>query len=517
MPQWLAIEWDDEELRAAAARAGKRGLHLEDAFCVPLREAVPSPEEEGLRQRPPEEDIGRKLAAALAARGVSRPKTFVALSRSRIELRQLSLPPIADEELPDLVRFQSLREFPHIDEEWRVDYIPLAVSADQSRSVLAAALPPAGSQEIQAVCGAAQLSVSRQVLRPCAAASLALRRVPWETDETRLIVNLVGQEVDLVIAIRESLVFVRTARTAGHPLSDPDAAELFVGEIRRTMVAAQNQLGGSRANRIVFCGADSGHQKLAAMLGERLGLPVACFDPFTDLSITGELAHHRPNDAGRFAALVGVLVDEADRRLPAIDFLHPNRRPEPPSRKNQYLLAATAVLLVLLWGMVFAWTAARGVDDKIQALQAKRQELDRKLKAADKTRKLADALSAWQAGDVPWLEELKRLNEKAPPAQEVMLNKLTLTAGEKGGQITLEGLASGTEAVQKLEQSLEDASHRLVSKGKAEDGSQPPYTIRFGSAVVIRPPDTARPTTQRATVRRSASPAARGNTGRIGP
>lgn len=510
MPQWLAVEWDDEELRAVVAHAGRRGLTLEDAFCVPLGEAVPASEEEGARQRPSAEEIGRKLAAALAARGVSHPRAFVALSRSRIELRQLSLPPVADEELPDLVRFQALREFPQIDEDWRIDYIPVEAGTEPTRSVLAAALPPAGRAEIEAVCGTAGLSVARQVLRPCAAASLALRRVPGEPDEIRLIVNLVGEEADLAVVVREALVFVRTARVFGDPLRDPDAAELFVGEIRRTMVAAQNQLGGGRANRIVLCGADAAHQALGAMLGERLSLPLACFDPFDDAALSGELAKLRPDDTGRFASLVGVLADEADKRSPAIDFLHPKRRPEPPSRKNRYLLAGAAGLLLVLWGLIFAWMTVRGMDDKIRALQTKRQDLDRKLKEADKTRKLADALDAWRASDVLWLEELKRLNEKVPPAKEVMLNKLTLAAGERGGQITLEGFAAGAEAVQTLEQSLEDDAHRLISKGKAEDASQPPYTIRFGSVVVIRPPEAASGTPRAAAVRRTASPAARG-------
>ncbi len=513
MPQWLAVEWDDEELRAVVARAGRRGLALEDAFTVPLREAVPASAEDGSRQRPPAEEIGGKLAAALAARGVARPRTFVALSRSRIELRQLSLPPVADDELPDLVRFQAIREFPHIDEEWRIDYIPLETAADQTRAVLAAALPPAGSAEIEAVCGTAELSVARQVLRPCAAASSALRRVPGEPDEIRLIVNLVGEEVDLVIVVRDALVFVRTARVAGDPLRDPDAAELFVGEIRRTMVAAQNQLGGGRANRIVLCGADAAHETLGAMLGQRLSLPVACFDPFAEFTLRGELATHRPDDAGRFAALVGVLADEAEKRPPAVDFLHPKRRPQPPSRKNQYLLAGAAGLLLVLWGLIFAWLTLHGIDEKIQALQIKRQELDRKLKEAEKTRKLVDALNAWRASDVMWLDELKRLNEKVPSAKEVMLNKLTLAAGERGGQITLEGFAANAEAVQTLEQSLEDPNHQLLSKGKAEDASQPPYTLRFGSVVVIRPPEAASGTARAAAARRTASPAARGTVG----
>ena len=263
MPYWLAIEWNDEELRAVAAVRRRDRLVIEHAFAVTLAEALsPSDTGSGESRQRTAEDIGKQLAAALAARGIRRPTTFVAISRSLVELRQMSVPPVSDEELPDLVRFQALREFTNVNEEWIIDYVLLDNDPSQPRNALVAALAPQLLGDIKQTCQIAQIRPERILLRPCAAATLAHRCLPPEPDEIRLLVDLLGDEVDLSVVVGEKLVFMRTARVTGDPLSDADAAVVLMGEIRRTMMAAQNQLGGGRANHLVLCGCTPAHHPL---------------------------------------------------------------------------------------------------------------------------------------------------------------------------------------------------------------------------------------------------------------
>jgi len=509
MPYWLAIEWNNEELRAVAAVRRRDRLVIEHAFAVTLSGTVSvSDDGSGTTDQQTAENIGRQLAAALAARGIRRPTAFVAISRSLVELRQMSVPPVSDEELPDLVRFQALREFTHVNEEWTIDYLLLDQDPTQPRNALVAALAPALFEDIQETCRIAQIRPERILLRPCAAASLAHRCVPPKPDEIRLLVDLLGDEVDLSVVVGEKLVFMRTARMAGDPLEDPDALLVLVGEIRRTMMAAQNQLGGGRANHLVLCGQTPAHQSLGQALQERLDIETTCFDPFSYFDLGPELEGSLPDHPGRYAPLLGVLADELEKVAPAVDFLHPHRRPEPPSHRNRYLLLGAGVGLIILLAVMYGWLQVQDLDSQIERLRGRQTVLDRELKQATEVRKLADAVQSWTGGHVNWLEELKRLNEKVPPAQEVMLSKLTMAAGARGGEISLEGFADRSESIEKMEQTLDDQQHRVISKGKAEDDSQKPYKLRFGTTVVIVPPSSApasRPSTQRPSSRPAAS------------
>src|SRR5688572_17709621 len=100
MARLLALEWGLREARVVVARTQGGGIVVEHAFAVDF-----GPRDAG--QTVSDEAIADKLAKALAARGLGRIETLVAVGRASIELRQLTLPPSPLDELPDLVRFQA--------------------------------------------------------------------------------------------------------------------------------------------------------------------------------------------------------------------------------------------------------------------------------------------------------------------------------------------------------------------------------------------------------------------------
>ena len=103
MARLLALEWDVKEARVAVARPRSGGMVVEQAFVVPL------PQKDGAAAS--EAEVGAALGKALAERGLSRMEALVAVGRANIELRFLTTPPAPEDELPDLVRFQALRQF----------------------------------------------------------------------------------------------------------------------------------------------------------------------------------------------------------------------------------------------------------------------------------------------------------------------------------------------------------------------------------------------------------------------
>ena len=114
-----------------------------------------------------EVNVGERIAAAMAARRIGHCDTIVAVGRSGVELRLLSLPPAPDEELPELVRFQAVRQFSALGDDWPLDFFPIDQQRpDLPRSVLAAAISPELVAQIQQNCAAAELKLRRLVLRP---------------------------------------------------------------------------------------------------------------------------------------------------------------------------------------------------------------------------------------------------------------------------------------------------------------------------------------------------------------
>ena len=119
--------------------------------------------------------------------------------------------------------------------------------------------------------------VSRLVLRPFAAA--ALLKDQLDDGKCRMIVDLLRDEADLTVLIGPQVIFPRTVRLPA--INDADVlARTLLAEGRRTMIAAQNQLGGRRVEEVVIFGDGQHHSALKQLLEKELSLTVRLVDPF---------------------------------------------------------------------------------------------------------------------------------------------------------------------------------------------------------------------------------------------
>ncbi len=339
MPEFLALEWNSREIRVAVASGRGQRAVIEQAFVVPW-----SDDESAAESR--EQRIGQQIAAELDARGIARHPALVAVGRTSIELRQLQLPPAPDEDLPEMVRFQAAREFNELDENWLLDFVPIDQGPGAPRTVLATAIAPAVIRQIEGVCEAAGLKMQRLLLRPCEAASLLTRNRPGKPGQFRLLVDLLGDEADLTVVVGANAVFLRTTRLG----SDPPSLPALLAEIRLTMAAAQNQLAGNKVEGVLLSGRGATEAELAKSIEAELAMPAEPSDPFGGLELGPALRGAMPERPGRFAALLGMLLIEIRGAGHTIDFLHPRRRAEAPSRRRQWIMvAAAAALLPVGW------------------------------------------------------------------------------------------------------------------------------------------------------------------------
>src|SRR5262245_45420813 len=364
MSRLVAIEWDAKEARVMIGRKRASSVLVDHALEGPL-----PAREEGQTAEP---DVGSVLARALAEQGVARTDALVAVGRASIELKFLSTPPVPDEELPDVVRFQAVRQFTTLGDDWPLDFVPLAPNADGGMNVLAAAIAPDLLGQIRKDCSVAGITVTRLVLRPFAAA--ALLKDQLNDGQCRMIVDLLRDEADLTVLIGSQVIFPRTVRlptvAEGEVL-----ARALLAEGRRTMIAAQNQLGGRRVEEVIIFGDGQHHSTLKQLLEKELSLTVQLIDPFEHVEWADAKAK-KPEYPGTFAPLLGLMLDEATGIAPVIDFLHTRKKPAPPNQRRRYAVVAAALAAIVLLAFGVMQWQLWALDSQLDELRTKRFKQD---------------------------------------------------------------------------------------------------------------------------------------------
>jgi hypothetical protein len=478
MARMLAVDWDRHEARYVLGSTGRGKVTVHKVQSVSLVDVA----ERGGHPRP---DLRGSLAASLAEQKVGRVPALVGVERSSIELLHFTLPPAKDNELPELVSNQAMRESQLIGEQSVLDFMPIDQDPTARRSVIAAAIPPDELSRIQQTCTAAGLKPSRLLLRPFAAASLFVRTAS-PSEETYLLVNRITDEVDLTIVVDRKPVFFRTVRLP-EGAGEGQVAGRLLAEINRTLAAApQTHLGGETVERVYVFGRPDDHHELIEQIRDELLLPARVFDPFDALSVAEETV---PEDSGRFAPLLGMLLDEAAGSH-AIDFLHPRKGPEPVNRARIAIIAAAVLAAVLLGAAYDTWSTWSGINRKNRELASKLAELRETSKTVDKLEKLVGAVEQWRAHDVIWLDELRDLSLRLPSSRDVMVLRMSLVSSPSGGgAVDLEGLMRGPDILAKLETQVRDDYRHVRSKRIQERKVDTEYTWHFQTSLSLKPRD----------------------------
>jgi Tfp pilus assembly PilM family ATPase len=474
MSHLLAVDWDQHETRYVLASVSGEKLRVQALAAVPLVDVVEGGEA-------PHPDVGNSLRAALAEKKVGRPQALVGVDRSGIELLHLTLPPAQDAELPDMVANQVMRDAAQVNEHWVIDFLPLSESPHSSRPVVATAMSPDQFQRILSTCDVAGLKPSRLLFRPLATASL-VNRLASPPERVCLIVDRLTDEVDLIVVVEGKPVLLRTVRLP-NVVNEDKALQRLLAEINRTAaVAMQNETDGGPVERVYLLGSSDKRNRLGDRITNQLFLPVTVVDPFDGTEISEELW---PTSPGRFAPLVGMLLDEVHQGH-AVDFLHPRKRPEPPNYRRLVVGAAALVLTIILGVGYFIWSGLAALDGEIEQLAQRKSEQDKLLKEAVAQKRVVDAIGAWQAGDVNWLDELRDLSQRLPPSHDMIVLRMTMSPMRNaGGSVDMQCLVRDPSIVVRMEQGIRDQFHQVRSKDIRQRGEDKAYTWQFSSSMYV--------------------------------
>jgi len=409
----------------------------------------------------------------------------------------MDFPPVPVDELPDIVRFQAIRQFASAGDLALVDYLPTpgSVSSDgagRAVSAIVSASGPTKLDPVRRVVTDAGLTVGRIVLRPVAAAALyQLAVMPGVGDATRAttaVIDLVGDEAEIVLFRGREISFVRSVRL---PESIVPRVQSLAGELRRSLIACG---AGTGSCQVVLWGTSGRHRGELDALLDKLGDQVdpsqsKLVDPFSLVQVESGEFSEVGETVGRLAPLVGVLVADRGHGDRLIDFANPRRRPDPvnPLRKRALLMGAPLILALLVGWLT--WRQLANLDGQIQLLEKSNETLRQSVQAAQQSVARTDRIDTYLDGDVIWLEELERLAEKIPPAEQLILKQISAVSEPRrgGGRLTVSGVVTSPQVIEQMESSLRDETHRVIGDGASQMETSDAYGWQIRETIVIDP------------------------------
>ena len=509
---FLTITWDENQLLFLTARNQGKEIVFENAAYVSLK--LPSDKSGEFRavtaeslQKPIPENVSEAVLKFVQEHKLAKTDAVFVVSRSEVEVRPLSLPPIPNEELPDAIRFQAPKEFNRYDPNSPLDYFLLNEQTGNSdlsfhangvksgknnhdgaskRRVLASIIRPDLVREISALCEKANLNLKRVVLHPCEETFLLRQTPSFSTEKTYLLVEIDPTEVLLTIIFRGQPVFMRSPRLFGdraERMKITGLASQILSEIKRTLIAVQNEIQGITIHQIIMLGNSGDHQKLANDLSQALTVPVMQFDPWEGFKRGGKLKQSLPDSPELFAPLIGAML-LVGRNLPSdIDYINPKRRPPDNTKQQLFTTIALAVGLLLLLTVGFGYWRNHAAKKEFLQLSTRKAALQKEAEEMEQHQRLVNSIASWEANRFDWLAQLHWLSTTVPPPEDFMLTSLEIRVPSSGrGQFTIKGLARNAEvAAQVIDQTWDETHQPFRGSIDSRTSNNPgyPQTIDF--------------------------------------
>jgi hypothetical protein len=167
----------------------------------------------------------------------------------------------------------------------------------------------------------------------------------------------------------------------------------------------------------------------------------------------------------------------------AVDFLHPRRRAPPPNPRKKWIIAAASAAALLLAYLIYARIEHALLVNSVADLEKEFTEAEQSKKSAKETLASTADIAKWDDENAFWLDRIYDLEQGCPPAEDAVLERLTATSNKDGGQITLNGRASGPDGIVRLEKGAGLHGGKM-SANSSEDTTVPPYTLHFDATVL---------------------------------
>jgi len=465
----IALELEQDRILVAAARQTGRQLQIHSAFSI-LREAAA------------DSKLGELIKDQLSNRGLKANSAIVVVPRSSVEIRELSLPPAPDNELPEMVKFLARSEFASLNDNWLLDFVPSSKDENVPRKVLATGLSPERHKQIIGIAEHAGLKVKHIVLRPFE--SLGLMQSSLTEGRCSLIVDLDVEQVDMIVSFGSNVVATRTVRV---PTTGVDRVKNLFLEVKRTAASTTELLNGKEINEVVIIGDTPDDQPLQTIIDEKLNIPVRLVKPFELVKLPANFIV--PEEPARYSALLGSLLQQSSETKHTIDFLNPRKPIIRKDGRKKVIQYGSVAAVVLLLATLFGFWTLYNQKVEIAALQDRLTKAEEKNRGDDKRPGVEQItgevrkIDEWMLADVNWLEEIVLLTERMETPDDTITD--SFTGQLRGGKPEISIRGRLVERVQRsIVASLEERPYDVRPNKWAPEDDDPNYPLPFDFRLV---------------------------------
>jgi len=404
--RFLALDWDQNQLHLVLANVGRNSVRVQRA-AVWHEERTPNPAEA--------EELGRLLRERIKEAGFSAAPVLACVSRDRLVVKEVRIPPVPASEEPSVVRFQAVKELNDNPDEVILDYVVQEDAATGERKAVALIIRKEVLETYQTLCQAAGLKLAGLTPRSIGI-SATLRKVmgttpatpaPEPADAPVCVVVASDRWVEFLVVRGQALLMARSL----------SAGPNLVNEVRRNLSVYNGQNPRFPVKAIYITGKNS--SELRALVAEQVDAPIHALDPFGGSEAVDVPVATR----GTFAGAAGLLHAQAAGALP-IDFVHP-RQPV-VSRSPNFRLArlglVAAVGLVVCLFLVGHIVQAQ-YREQLNDLEAEKTRLESQVNEAKENVKRVKALEEWD--NVVWLDEIYELTAQIPDVNALRVTSIT--------------------------------------------------------------------------------------------
>jgi Tfp pilus assembly PilM family ATPase len=435
--RFLALDWDAQQFQVVMGTAKHGRLHIHQAFAR---------EEKQLLTAATARTLGQALRQHLKAERMAPAPVLACVPRERLVLREIHFPPVAPAEEPALVRFQTLKELTTPPDQVVIDYVCGGEPGPNGeRRALVVIMPRDLLATYRELCQAAGLKLAALVPRPFGTAACLNYVVrsglpgPAQPGATVAVLTVADRWAEFCLVKGGELLL---ARTLAPPGADGETA--LLGEIRRNLAVYAGQVSHSPVQAL-YVAAAGRHSSVTDRLGTTLAIPVHSLDPFAGLTVPNLPTENR----GAFAAAVGLIQAQTERRAVPINFIQPKEpKPARDPTKRRAIAAAAVVAFLTIGTGVWGYSLLASRDRQLKELNVIKIGLDGQLLQLEEDDLRIKAVSDWVKNNVNWLDELYDLTDRFPEGNAM---RLTYLAGEPlahtvkethVGRITLKGIAA---------------------------------------------------------------------------
>lgn len=468
MPDILLVTWDRRRVSACQMLMGGR-----------LVGGWTQPWPEGMQPLQSTQAAGEWLRTQWQSAGLTATAVWAIVPREEVVLRHLELPAVPDEELADMVKFQTASRSSVPLDQVCLDYLALPAHPHRTgRDVLAANIPKSLADGLGAIVAAAGRELNGVSFSTSALAGWteSMMRRRQMVGRVAMTVAWESGRVEFAVMDGEHLVYGHAVRFADAGV-EGDAIAPVLSEASRTLVAAQRLRPELSLDHLWAVGTS---ESLTAALGERTGAPAERVDASDGLADWSPSASLRQRSTER-ALLLGQAALSQRPAPVAVDFLHP-RQPPPKRdpRKFYYAVGSAGALLALclIGGTALGWQSA--LDHQKSKLEEKKLELDRAIKAGTPRLEEAKLVGDWTQRNINQFEQLVELETLLPGNYERPYfsgyQYTVSSTGETLGRLVAVGAAKTEEQITQFKERVAEQSHYSVQPrpvGNTRDDGYP--------------------------------------------